>query len=110
MKFHTNVFAYTGDTREAYVIFLKYQKRDTRLFQIFGVAGVILFAFAMVLLKQDNDFWPFALVTSAICLLQSMIHFSDLSNRNFMLHMIDYMEFRHAFPRPRMDDSRMVDR
>jgi hypothetical protein len=98
-NFHSNIFAYTGDMHEAYVVFLGHQRRDTRLFQAFGAAGIVLFPVAMILLKQDNDLWPFVLVASLICLLQSMIHFCDLSNRNFLLHTIDYMEFRHAFPR-----------
>jgi hypothetical protein len=91
MKSHTNMFSQYETVREAYEGFLKNQKDDTRKFHACGFIGTVLLVLAVS--PPAYIHLPFGglLITGILFLLQALIIFIDMSNRNSMLHLIDYM-------------------
>ena len=85
-----NMFSQYETLHEAYQGFLKNQKDDTRKFQIYEFIGAVLISLAIYSPHTSASFGVL-LVTGILFLLQGLIIFIDMSNRNSMLHLIDYM-------------------
>lgn len=91
MTTHVNMFSETENIREAYQAFLKNQQGDTKKFQFCGfIAGVFFFA-AMLTPDLSKQAFAGLLFFSILGWVQSIIYFIDMSNRNFMLHTIDFI-------------------
>ena len=91
-----NKVAWCGNLGEAYTTLLKHQKSDTKKFKIFNYLGFGLL-FATAIFHASDYFWMLIVVGSA-WVVQGLIVFIDMSNRNSMLHMIDYIEWRKRHP------------
>jgi hypothetical protein len=89
---HGHVFGSAGSIGEAYQTLLDHQVRDTRRFQWLGLCGGLLFATAMLWPEQ----WRFLCFVGGASIFQSMMYFIDMSNRNFLLHLIDYYEAKES--------------
>jgi hypothetical protein len=89
---HNNLFTH-GDRRAVYESLQRDCKRDHRQCQIMDVA---LFA-TVAFLARHLSGWDFAAVVVATVVVISRINtFVDNSNRNFLMHMIDWMDARDA--------------
>jgi hypothetical protein len=86
---HHNLFAHVESPGEVYRAMQDHMKRDNRITAIVGPLAWVCFALA---LKQGpGDGWPWlvgGIAASFLCLN----YFVDNSNRNFMLHTIDWIE------------------
>ena len=89
-----NVFQYYGDLREAYKSLTNNQKADAKKFKLLNSFGWGLLGLAVAF--HSNDYFRVLVVIGAICVVQGLIIFIDMSNRNSMLHMIDYIEWRES--------------
>jgi hypothetical protein len=90
MQLHTNMFGQYDSLHEAYPGLLKDQKDDTRKYRASLAIGGILLGLAIYYPHTPQTF-GFLLLAGIFSLLQAVVHFVDMSNRNFMLHLIDYM-------------------
>lgn len=84
---HQNLFAYFETTPEAYRKLCADHKKDSR------TISWLQLAFGLSLLAAVNDFqgWGKALWVVTVYLgIVAVQYFVDQSNRNFLLHWIDY--------------------
>ena len=87
---HENLFAY-GDVREVYEGLQRDYKRDVRQIQIMDAVGVV----AVVYLARHLSGWDYvAAIVLFVIVLGRLNTFIDNSNRNFMMHMIDWHNAR----------------
>lgn len=89
---HTNLFTSNGSVSDTYQGFLQDQKRYFRMSVILSVIAIIVLPIAFV----QSSHWFFAV--AAFGLWASLIAKHDESNCNYMMHMIDYLEFRRTHP------------
>jgi hypothetical protein len=91
---HQNLSAH-GDRRDVYAALQRDYKRDTRQIQIMDVAGFIM----VVFLVRHLSGWDYiASVLFFVIVLARLNTFIDNSNRNFMMHTIDWLEARDNEP------------
>lgn len=82
-----SLFSSGHSTDEVYQSLLNDQKRDGRFVRILDFGGAALFVIAAVSGAKDGWPWFVGAVAIGFCAIR---YFIDLSNRNFMLHMIDW--------------------
>jgi fatty acid desaturase len=86
---HNNIFASEPSKSEVYQKFQQDLRRDSRQFRFWSAIGTIIFVVAGT--KGVADGWPWFLF--GLCLLaQALVIFIEMSNRNFMMHVLDWME------------------
>ena len=87
---HNNLFAY-GNERDVYEALQRDFKRDTRQTQIMDlmICALVLF------LTRHFSFWArIAAFAATVVEISRLNTFIDNSNRNFFMHMIDWLEAR----------------
>jgi peptidoglycan/LPS O-acetylase OafA/YrhL len=88
---HDNLMHFFSTRGEAYGLLVKHQKRDqTRIGWIIAVVGIVVYAFSEGWI--DSNHWLKVVVTSVAGLLYVINLMLDLSNREFALHVMDWME------------------
>jgi hypothetical protein len=88
---HDNLLDFVPTRGEAYGLLVKHQKRDhARAGWIIAGIGVLVYAFSEGWIGQEH--WLKVLVGSVAGLLLVVNLMLDLSNREFTLHLIDWME------------------
>jgi len=92
MGSHDNVFAPCEKLSEAYNTLLKDQKSDSKLFRVVCNIGLGLLLAAAAL--HTSGYSVVIAVCGFMIILQSSLIFMDMSNRNFLLHTIDYIEWQ----------------
>lgn len=86
---HTNMLTSGLDKREVYQKFQQDLRRDGRQFRALTTAGAIVLIISWT--KGIPDGWPWFLVGFCI-FMQALIIFVEMSNRNFMMHVLDWLE------------------
>lgn len=86
---HNNLFEYASDSKEVYQVMQSHMKRDGRFVSL-GIIGATI-CFGMALKLGATDGWPWLIGGLAVALI-GLTYFIDSSNRNFYLHMIDWIE------------------
>ena len=101
---HTNLFANGHTTSEVYEALVKHQKRDQTIVMIadLGLAASIWMTTRTS--GQDRVIW---LVLIAFTGMTALRYFIDMSNRNSLLHRLDWDE---AKARESADDAYRLER
>jgi len=86
---HNNLFAHVASSREVYQLMQDHMTRDDRIAAILGSVATFCFVFALIL--GSGNGWPW-LVGGVAASFFWLIFFIDNSNRNSVLHMIDWIE------------------
>ena len=86
---HSNLFEYASEPKEVYQVMQSHMKRDARFVSV-SIIGTTI-CFGMALKSGVTDGWPWLIGGLAVAFI-GLTYFIDNSNRNFYLHMIDWIE------------------
>lgn len=87
---HENLFSY-GDQQEVYSALQRDYKRDSKQIRIMDAIGLI----ALIYLARHLPTWDYvAVIALAMTVVSRLNTFIDNSNRNFAMHLIDWIEAR----------------
>ena len=89
-RYHDNMFADVDNLSEAYKRIILDQERDSRAWRIFLLISLLFFMSAFYWPEKQVEL----LVMFFIMVVQALVYFVDMSNRNFLLHIIDYHEWK----------------
>ena len=101
---HRNLFSNGHTTTEVYEAMLKHQIRDERIVLIADIGLIAGIWMATNASADDRFLW---LVLIAVCGMTALRFFIDMSNRNLLLHRLDW---EWAKQREDSDESLRMDR
>jgi hypothetical protein len=90
---HTNLFSYVSTSDEVYRTMQEHMKRDERYTKACFYGAAICLSLALRYGAADG--WPW-LIGGIFCSVFGLVYFVDNSNRNFYLHMVDWVEATQA--------------
>lgn len=90
MKPHQNLFDYYVNKNEVYKKLQEDHLRDQK--RIYWCNIVFIFLIVAAATVNNESLKWFFLFVSGIFVLQYLVLFIDLSNRNFLMHTIDWIE------------------
>ena len=90
---HNNMFAHLEDRSDVYRKLLADGEADRSIEKFSGLVGIVALGFGLFRLL-DDQMAAFALLIGIMALIQQSRMFIDASNRNWAMHVIDWIEDR----------------